>query len=283
MDDELPLTALAKPKKQSLDDDLPLAKLATPGAAKKDRPSTNKPLIPGQAPAAGKGKGKGRPKKEESSSSSDSDSDSYSSYSSDEAKTKKLATKKARTRLLAAKQKKERNDDGDENNKVEKKTRSPKEQVVVDLLCRWWYAMPAWPPDDKAYYEAELNKRSLRQVSIQEWEWVPEVDEKGRAKVYELSQFKGMFRKADGAMVDIRPMDSCPSQSNLMKKDLPELYSLLVKAYEEQIKDLANSKYDEKEMNDKLTLALNKIRQKARAAHEMTFATGTAAKKPRTG
>jgi len=272
MDDELPLTALAKPKKTSYDDDLPLAKLATPGAVKsKDRPGR-----PAGSQLVGAGKVK---KRDESSSSSDSSSSYSSDSSSESGGKKKAANKKARIRLLQKKRAQQEEDGQD--NAIKKKDRSPKEQVVVDLLCRWWYALPEWPPPDPAYYEDELAKRSLRRVSIQEWEWVPDVDDKGRSKVYELSQFRGIFRKGDGEKVDIRPMDTCPSYANFMKKDLPELYSLLVNAYEGQLKDLVNSKYDETQLRDSLKTALTRIREKAHQANQMNYATGAAAKKQR--
>jgi len=108
------------------------------------------------------------------------------------------------------------------------------------------------------------------------------VDDKGRHKVYALSQFKGVFRKGDGEMVDIRPMDSCPSFNNFMKKDLPELYSMLVVAYEAQIKDLANSAYDEKVLEAQLKTGLTRIREKSHQANAMLFNTGATAKKQKT-
>lgn len=284
MDDELPLTALAKPKKSNFDDDLPLAKLATSGGKPSiGRPSAGRPSVGGQAPgAAGKPKPKGLKK---GGSSSSSDSSSYTSSDSSSAsggKKKTAATKKSRIRLLAKKRAEQEEGADNADNTIKKKDRTPKEQVVVDLLCRWWYANGGtdWPPSDPAYYDAELAKRSFRRVSIQEWEWVPEVDDKGRHKVYELSQFKGVFRNQAGDAVDIRPMDSCPSYANYMKKDMPELYTLLVSAYENQIKDLPTTA-DEKPLMDSLKTALNRIREKAHQANQMAFATGGATKKAR--
>lgn len=259
----MPLSALSKPKKQNLDDDLPLAKLATPGGAK-PRASTG-------GSAAGAGKAKPRTigtKRKESSSSSSSDSSSSSGTSSSESGGKKKATKKARLRLIA-KKKAEAPEGDNEDNSIRKKERSPKEQVVVDLLCRWWYVMDDWPPKDPAFYDALLEKQKLRRVSIQEWEWVPDFDKEGRGKVYELSQFKGIFRKSDNEKIDMRPMDLCPSYNNLIRKDLLELYRMLVTAYENQLKDLENSKYDEKANGDSLKTALNRIREKAYAASQM--------------
>jgi len=276
MDDELPLTALAKPKKSSYDDDLPLANLASMGAAKmKGRPSAGKP-----AAAAGQ-KAKPVKKGDSSSTSSDSSSSGSSDSSSDSGGKKKAVNKKKRLRLIQKKKAAEEEDDNADN-KIKKKDRSPKELVVVDLLIRWWYAMPDWPPADPAFYDAELEKKSLRRVSIQEWEWVPEIDDKGKHKVYELSQFKGVFRKADGEMVDIRPMDTCPSFNNFMRKDLPELYSMLVKAYEGQLAELKKSEYDESANEAIVSNGLTRIRHKAQQANEMAFARGAVAKKQKT-
>ena len=67
------------------------------------------------------------------------------------------------------------------DNKIKSKERTPKEQLVVDLLCRWCYVIPVWP-------EPELKRRKLRRVEIHEWEWVADGDDEGREKVYELSQ-----------------------------------------------------------------------------------------------
>jgi len=287
MDDELPLTALAKPKKSSHDDDVPLSMLAKPGASiSKGRPSLASKPGAGVKPAAGApGKPGIKVKRPASSDSSSSTSTGDSSDSSSESGGKKKAKNKKGPQRLIVKKRKATGEgqDGDAeeeaDNKISKKTRTAKEQIVVDLLCRWWYAMPEWPPTDPAFYEAKLKENKLRRVSIQEWEWVPDVDDHGNAKVYELTQFRGIFRKADGDPVDIRPMGTCPSYENMMKKDIAELYTLLVKAYEEQLKDLANSKYDEKLVRDDLTRALSRIKEKARQAGEMSYVAGGAAKK----
>jgi len=272
-DDEMPLTALAKPKKSSFGDDVPLAALAAPGGAKKTsgRPSLGKP--PASKPAekkVGAPAGVKRPLKKKESSSS-SDSSSSSSDSSSDTETKK--PRKSRPKLRQDKNK----DEDNEDNKIAKKTRGTKEQVAVELLCRWWYALPDWPPQDdegKKEIQRKLKEQNLRQVSIQEWEWVPEVDDKGRKKVYELTQFRGIFRASDGTKYDLRPMDTCPSLNNMLKKDISELYKLLVKAYEGQLEDLKKSKYDETDLRNKLNVALTKTREKAHQAEQMTFNAG---------
>jgi len=285
MDDELPLTALAKPQKKLSDDNMPLSMLSKPGGAGapgRGRPSSGKaPLSLVARPASGAVAGQVVVKKKKGKSSSSSSTSTSSSDSSSESggKKKPKGGKGAKLRLLNKKKVVEKGEGEEEDNVIRKKDRTPKESVVVDLLIRWWYALPDWPPAEPEYYEAELAKRKLRRVSIQEWEWVPEIDKDGRAKVYELMQFKGIFRKDNGESVDIRPMDNCPSFQNMMKRDLPELYGLLVKAYEGQLKDLTNSRYDESELTLKLNIALTRIREKARQAEQMSFMTGGAAKK----
>merc|ERR1712232_1154200 len=95
---------------------------------------------------------------------------------------------------------------------------------------------------------------------------VPEKDEKGRTKVYELTQFRGIFRDQQGDFIDMRPQESCPCHSNMMKKELPDLYQLLVKAYENQLEDLKSSVYDETLHTQGVKSALNRVREKAHQA-----------------
>lgn len=116
--------------------------------------------------------------------------------------------------------------------------------------------MPDWPPSEDSFYEAELKSRKYRKVRVEEWEWVDETKD-GRAKVYELCQFRGVFRNSANELIDLRPMDSCPCHANLMKKPLGNIYAMLVQAYENQIKDLDNSLYDETRLKAELKTRLN--------------------------
>jgi len=295
MDDDAPLATLATAK---LDDDMPLASLATAAPPKpskaggaKGRPPAKPagakppaaPKAKGKAAAAKSGAAKSKPgQSSSSSSSSSSDSDSSEEGGAEKPKKKKPAvSKKGRVALL----KKQKSGgvggstgdlEGDEvgaedaaNNKVTKRDRTPKQQVVAELLCRWWYCLPDWPPNDDAYYKDRLEKEKLRQVTIQEWEWVPEEDDRGFHKVYQLSQFRGCFRKSTGELVDLRPKESCPCYSNFMSKELPDLYDLLVTAYENQLKDLENSKYNEKRTKKELETTLNKVKDRAYQAKQI--------------
>lgn len=282
MDDDAPLSALAKAPK--FDDDTPLASLADlkQKAAAKSAPKTStlkgspKAVVPGK----GKQKGRGTPiKRKAGSSSSSSSSDSEESSSSEsggkpkkKAVSKKKAVPKKKVKTLQPAQTEENMEDIDGGGAINKRNRTSKEQAVAELLCRWWYVLPDWPPVDDAYYQAELAKRQLRKVTIEEWEWVAEEDSKGNKKVYELSQFRGLFRASNGDLVDVRPKDTCPNYVNFMKKDLPEVYDLLVTALENQIKDLKNSSYNEKTLEQELKVKLTSVREKAHAARQLSGA-----------
>eukprot|EP00928_Gymnodinium_smaydae_P008702 TRINITY_DN13181_c0_g2_i1.p1 TRINITY_DN13181_c0_g2~~TRINITY_DN13181_c0_g2_i1.p1 ORF type:complete len:302 (+),score=82.20 TRINITY_DN13181_c0_g2_i1:87-908(+) len=269
MDDDAPLSALAsaKPKvdkKITADDDTPLASLAAGGkgkGAKKGAPAA-KPGVPAQ-----KAKGKGKAgKRKRSSSSSSSSSGSSSSSSSGPRGGKKPAKPKLK------KQKTKDADEEPENNAVKRKERSAKEQAVSELLCRWWYVLPDWPPPSPTNYEEELRAKGYRRVRIQEWEWVPEEDSQHCKKAYELSQFKGLFRTASGELLDLRPKDSCPCFSNFMKKELHQVYDLLVKALENQVTELVNGKYHDKALEGELRSKIMKVKEKAFSAKQLSNA-----------
>ncbi|CAE8582863.1 unnamed protein product [Polarella glacialis] len=220
---------------------------------------------------------------DESSSNSDSsssDSDSSSEEGGGGAPKKKKITQGKR---LASFKKKQSSGDvtadkGEEEDTeqyvVNTRVRTPKMQAVADLLCRWWYVLPDWPPQDQAFYQPELEKRKLRQVTITEWEWVPEEDSHGRRKVYELSQFRGLFRDSTGNLHDLRPQETCPCFANMMKKELPDILDLLVTAYENQLKDLEKSTYNEEKLKKDLLVKLTRLKNKSYQAKQVGSAKG---------
>merc|ERR1712046_32830 len=106
-------------------------------------------------------------------------------------------------------------------------------------------------------------------MGIAEWEFTPNVDAKGRQKVYALNQFRGIYRNVTGDCIDLRPKDTCPSLRNMMKKELPELYDLLIKAYEAQLADLKNSKYDESQLESLIKASLTRCRSQAANARQV--------------
>jgi hypothetical protein len=107
-----------------------------------------------------------------------------------------------------------------------------KGQLIQKLLCRWWYGIiwpdPASLPEKKpAHYDA-------------------------------LDGFPGVYvcTAGDdvGKIMDVRDMEKCPSFNNFAKKSSAELQTLLLKALEEQKKQLIAAKGTgtptEKELND---------------------------------
>lgn len=284
-DDDVPLSALAS-KTPKIDDGASLASLVGAGAAKPGRPVAGGPPKLARSSSnvgapQGRAKGKGKGKRARGSSSSSSSSSDSSSSDSDDGKPramkgamkaskpmqKKKGLKRNSSELQRAGTEEDFNDNG--GGAVKKKDRTFKEQLVADLLCRWWYALPDWPPEDQ-HYEAKLLERNLRKVRVAEWEWLPEEDSKGLRKCYELSQFRGCFRDSKGQLIDLRPMESCPCQKNFMNMDIPTLYSLLVKAYEGQLEDLKNSRYNEDKLRMELKTTLTRVKEKAYQSQQLS-------------
>jgi hypothetical protein len=132
--------------------------------------------------------------------------------------------------------------------------RTFKEQLIAELLCRWWYVLPDWPPKDFDY-ATELKKRGLRLVTLDEWEDAHDLDpQSGLLKCYALNQFPGVFRDAKKNLIDCRPAEGKPSFNNLNKKSEKELAALVKKAYQAQIALLEKSREKAlvKELEDKL-------------------------------
>ena len=141
------------------------------------------------------------------------------------------------------------------------KFRNNKEQLVAELLCRWWYVLPEWPPRNHDY-ASELNRRGLVLVDLDEWEETQDVDVKtNKLKCYALSQFPGVFRDAKGELIDCRPKEGKPSYNNMMTKSDKELATLLVKAYEKQIEQLGSTDDD---LAKELRARLNKVKSLAK-------------------
>ncbi|CEM29605.1 unnamed protein product [Vitrella brassicaformis CCMP3155] len=51
-------------------------------------------------------------------------------------------------------------------------SRYHKQGLVSKVLCRWWYVMPEWPPEDFDN-DGELRKQKLRRVEIDKWRDTP--------------------------------------------------------------------------------------------------------------
>ena len=135
----------------------------------------------------------------------------------------------------------------------------PKGILVNNLLERWWYSMPMWPPENYDTTE-ELKKNKLRLVKIIDWKKEPRIDENNFEKCFELPGFKYVYLNTDGKVFDFRPLEGKPSYNNLINWPESKLYDYLVKAYQKQLSELEkrNSVLEKelrKEIKDKLERA----------------------------
>jgi len=115
--------------------------------------------------------------------------------------------------------------------------RDAKQKLVAQLLCRWWFALPPWPPEDFDS-DAALMNRGFRRAPVNTFAQEPECDKRGLRKAYELEQFQGCFRTSDGELLDMRPTEGRPSYNQFMMKTTPELYRMLGAAYDAQLAEL---------------------------------------------
>jgi len=60
--------------------------------------------------------------------------------------------------------------------------RKPKDALIYDVLKRWWYALPDWPPANYDY-QPSLEANKLRLISKQKFRIAPDLDEKGTHKL----------------------------------------------------------------------------------------------------
>lgn len=131
-------------------------------------------------------------------------------------------------------------DEQQEQRVIRSVSRNNKEQMVADLLCRWWYVLPDWPPVDYDFNKA-LEANGLRLVTLDRWEEEAEKDNKGRIKCYALTQYVGVYRDATGSLRDLRPKEGKPCFSEFMGKTEKELKSLIVSAIQKQMEILQKS------------------------------------------
>ena len=135
-----------------------------------------------------------------------------------------------------------------------------KKYYVHQLLQRWWYALPAWPPLDWDPTQ-KLRENKLRLVEEKNWKKEVELNSDIFEKCVELPGFKYVYVTKEGKVYDFRPEEGKPSFNNLMKLDDIELHQNIVKALQNQLNDL-NKKdfFSEKElkMNIKKQLKIAK-------------------------
>jgi hypothetical protein len=122
-----------------------------------------------------------------------------------------------------------------------------KYSLVYEILKRWWYVLPQWPP--LGYdYKPILKEAKLREVSCEAFKFEPEEDAGKLKKVYQMPGYPGLFVDSQvaylillqGTKYDCRDRTNCPSFSNLKEKGQSELANLLEKALDNQIKSLAS-------------------------------------------
>ena len=112
----------------------------------------------------------------------------------------------------------------------------PKGNLVYELLERWWYALPDWPPDNYDVTQ-KLRENKLRLVKINDWRREPKYKDNFE-KCMELPGFKYVYLNSDGKVFDFRPEEGKPSYNNLMKLSDVKLSEYLVIAYKGQLEEL---------------------------------------------
>ena len=102
-----------------------------------------------------------------------------------------------------------------------------KKYYVHQLLQRWWYALPAWPPLDWDPTQ-KLRENKLRLVEEKNWKKEVELNSDNFEKCVELPGFKYVYVTKEGKVYDFRPEEGKPSFNNLMKLDDIELHQNIV-------------------------------------------------------
>lgn len=179
-------------------------------------------------------------KKEESESESGSDEDSAEDSDSDDDRKKK---EKAKPKPKPKPEVKPKRESKEEPKKVVKK----KDVLVYDVLKRWWYALPEWPPAGHDY-SAELAKNKLRKVDPKYFRKEVETDANGHRKVFEMPAYAGLFKDSSGEIHDLRPRESCPCYEVFKNKSILELCGLLATALKNQVEALEKSPVVDQEL-----------------------------------
>jgi len=113
----------------------------------------------------------------------------------------------------------------------------PNDKLVNELLCRWWYALPPWPPENYDISQ-KLIKNNLRLINSQDWKKEPKFDENGLEKCIELPGYKYVMLTSEGKTFDFRPEEGKPTYNNFIKMPRKKILGLLMKALEKQMSEL---------------------------------------------
>ena len=117
-----------------------------------------------------------------------------------------------------------------------------KKYYVHQLLQRWWYALPPWPPDNYDTSE-KLRENKLRLVEEKNWKKEVEINSDDFKKCLELPGYKYVYVTKEGKVYDFRPEEGKPSFNNLMKLNDIELHQYIVKALQNQLDDLQKKNF----------------------------------------
>lgn len=138
---------------------------------------------------------------------------------------------------------------------------SKRKQIIAnEVLKRWWYVLPPWPPAN-IDYKPLLAQSKLREVRPEAWIKEANVDSNGFSKVQGVAGYPGCYRDHQGTFYDLRPKESCPSYENMISKGMEELLQLLLTALENQLKDLRSSDYKSEKLADKLMKMISRTNE----------------------
>ena len=192
---------------------------------------------------------------EDNSYSAEDESDnSEESYSSSSAKKKKKISPQSHKKIIHKKEVKKESG----TSSTKKVSLKPKGVLVYELLKRWWFALPSWPPEN---YDtsAKLKENKLRLVKISDWKREPKLDQNNFEKCLELPGFRYVYLNNDGKIFDFRPEEGKPSYSNLIKLPDVKLHEYLVKALKGQLEVLEKrNSINEKELRKTIKEKLEK-------------------------
>jgi len=112
-----------------------------------------------------------------------------------------------------------------------------KEYYVHQLLQRWWYVLPMWPPENFDTSD-KLKENNLRLVDEKNWKKEVELNSNNFKKCIELPGYKYVYLTKEGKIYDFRPKENKPTFNNLMKLNDIELHQYLVNALKKQLEEL---------------------------------------------
>ena len=183
------------------------------------------------------------------SSGSESSEKSFPSESSHKKKNIKTKSPETKTKVI-------KKESGISSTK--KESIKPKGILVNEILKRWWYALPPWPPENYDTSE-KLKENKLRLVKIIDWKKEPKMDKDNLEKCLELPGFKYVYLNTEGKIFDFRPEEGKPSYNNLKKLPDVKLHEYLAKALKGQLEELEKrNSVNEKELREKLKEKLEK-------------------------